>query len=193
MRAPGGAKPITKIDHKKYDSGTGRKNMRSSTSSTAIRRLAATVSMVLAGMLMQPLTATADTADEVRAEIMTANVYSKENLKDMDGGISSQGSMQFWSSGGLIQNVPADAPASTYASFSLTPKHVEVLTLVEGKAAVAMYYSEGSYQETGSEPVAHYMTRVTEVYVKEDGKWKVRAAHYSPIAAGSGTRQTAVD
>jgi hypothetical protein len=37
------------------------------------------------------------------------------------------------------------------------------------------------------------MTRVTEVYVNEGGKWKVRAAHYSPIAAGSGTKQTAVD
>jgi hypothetical protein len=144
-------------------------------------------------MLLQPLAAMADTASEVRAEVMNASAYTKENLRDMEGGIASQGSLQFWSSGGLIQNVPADAPPSTYASFSLTPKHVEVLTLVEGKAAVAMYYSEGSYQETGSEPVSHYMTRVTEIYVKEDGKWKVRAAHYSPIAAGSGTRQTAVD
>ncbi len=35
--------------------------------------------------------------------------------------------------------------------------------------------------------------RITEVYVKEGGKWKTRAAHYSPIAAGSGTNQTAID
>ena len=89
--------------------------------------------------------------------------------------------------------MPGDPSAATYESFTLTPKHVEVITLEEGKSAVAMYYSEGSFQETGGAPVAHYMTRVTEAYVKEDGKWKVRAAHYSPIAAGSGTPDTAVD
>ena len=76
---------------------------------------------------------------------------------------------------------------------SLTPKHIKVVTLVENQAAVAMYYSEGSFQETGQKPVSHYMTRVTDVYVKEGGKWKLRAAHYSPIAAGQGTQQTSVD
>ena len=37
------------------------------------------------------------------------------------------------------------------------------------------------------------MTRITEAYVKENGKWVVRAAHYSPIAAGSGTNQSSID
>lgn len=45
----------------------------------------------------------------------------------------------------------------------------------------------------GSSPVDHYMTRVLEVYVKEDGKWVSVAAHWSPIAAGAGTSQTSVD
>jgi hypothetical protein len=36
------------------------------------------------------------------------------------------------------------------------------------------------------------MTRITEVYVNEDGNWNMTAAHYSPIAAGSGTKATAV-
>jgi len=34
---------------------------------------------------------------------------------------------------------------------------------------------------------------VTQVYVKENGKWKVRAAHWSPIAGGSGTNQNSLD
>jgi len=167
--------------------------MKALSKATTAQKLVATVSIALLGILMQPLAASADTADEVKAEIMKASAYTRENLKDMDNGVASKGALQFWSSGGLIQDVPANLPLATYESFSLTPKHVQVVTLVEGEAAVAMYYSEGSFQETGGEPISHYMTRVTEAYVKEDGKWKVRAAHYSPIAAGSGTSQTAVD
>jgi len=158
-----------------------------------VRRLSGTVSIVLLGTMMLPAAVMADTADEVRSEIMSSSAYARKNLKDMEGAISSQGALEFWSSGGLIQKVPANSPPATYDDFTLTPKHVEVVTLVEGKAAVAMYYSEGSYHQKGSELVPHYMTRITEVYVKEDGKWKVRAAHYSPIAAGSGTRQSAID
>jgi len=158
-----------------------------------VRRLSGTVSIVLLGTMMQPVAVLADTADEVRSEIMSSSAYARKNLKDMEGTISNEGALQFWSSGGLIQNVPGNSPPATYDDFTLTPKHVKVVTLVEGKAAVAMYYSEGSYHQKGSEPVPHYMTRITEVYVKEDGKWKVRAAHYSPIAAGSGTRQSAID
>lgn len=167
--------------------------MRNSSRPRFVRRLSGKLSIVLIGALIQPLAVMADTADEVRSEIMSSSAYARENLKDMDGGVASQGALQFWSSGGLIQKVPANSPPATYEEFTLTPKHVEVVTLVEGKAAVAMYYSEGSYHQKGSEPVPHYMTRITEVYVKEGGKWKVRAAHYSPIAAGSGTRQSAID
>ena len=157
------------------------------------RRLTATVSIALLGALMQPAIVLADTAAEIKVEIVNANAYVRKNLKDMDTGVSSKGSLQFWSSGGLVQNVPADSPVATYESFSLTPKHIQVVVVEEGKSAVAMYYSEGSFHEKGNKPVAHYMTRITEVYVKEGGKWKTRAAHDSPIAAGSGTNQTAID
>lgn len=157
------------------------------------RRLTPAIFLGLLALALQPAVAMADTADEVKAEIIKANVYSKKNLKDMADTISSEGAVQFWSSGGLVQNVRADAPIGTYENFSLTPKHIQIITLEEGKSAVAMYYSEGSFHETGGAAVAHYMTRITEVYVKEGGKWKVRAAHYSPIAAGSGTSQTAID
>jgi hypothetical protein len=145
------------------------------------------------GATILPLAALADTAAEVRAEIVSSSADVRKTLKAPGDGISSQGALEFWSSGGLLQRVPADSSEVAYEAFTLTPKHIEVITLVEGQAAVAMYYSEGSYHQKGGSPVAHYMTRVTEVYVKEDGQWKVRAAHFSPIAAGSGTDQTAVD
>jgi len=167
--------------------------MRTPINRSSGRRLTATLSIALLGALIQPSIVLADTASEITAEIVNANAYVRENLKDMDTGISSKGSLQFWSSGGLVQAVAADAPVASYESFSLTPKHIQVVVIEEGKSAVAMYYSEGSFHEKGNQPVAHYMTRITEVYVKEDGKWKTRAAHYSPIAAGSGTNQTAID
>ena len=159
--------------------------MRTPINRSSGRRLTATLSIALLGALIQPSIVLADTASEITAEIVNANAYVRENLKDMDTGISSKGSLQFWSSGGLVQAVAADAPVGSYESFSLTPKHIQVVVIEEGKSAVAMYYSEGSFHEKGNQPVAHYMTRITEVYVKEDGKWKTRAAHYSPIAAGS--------
>lgn len=144
-------------------------------------------------MLLQPVTVLADTADEIKKEIMDVNAYARKNLKDKEGGIAKDGAVEFWSSGGLVQFVAADAPIGEYESYSLTPKHIQVVVLDEGKSAVAMYYAEGSFHEKGSSPVAHYMTRITEVYVKEGKNWVVRAAHYSPIAAGSGTAQSSID
>ncbi len=41
----------------------------------------------------------------------------------------------------------------------------------------------------GRAPVTHYLTRVLAVYVKEDGSWKVRAGHWSPLRGGAGTSQ----
>jgi len=167
--------------------------MRNTHVNTPICKVAKLALIALAVVVLVPVVAVADTADEIKAMIMQDNADSRKNLSGGSDGISKHGSLEFWSSGGLMQYIPADSPAATWEHFALTPKHIKVITLVEGQAAVAMYYSEGSFQETGQKSVPHYMTRVTDVYVKEDGKWKVRAAHYSPIAAGQGTQQTSLD
>jgi hypothetical protein len=147
--------------------------------------------MFVVGLALGAGIATADTAEEVKQAIMDTFAYGNENLMDAEDTVSQQGSLQFWSSGGLVHEVGADATPSQYESQSIHPKHIQVITLVEGQAAVALYYAEGSMQVKGQEPVSHYMTRAMEVFVKEDGKWKVRASHWSPIAAGAGTSQTA--
>jgi len=41
--------------------------------------------------------------------------------------------------------------------------------------------------------VSHYLTRVTQVYVKEGGSWKIRASHWSPVSGGSGTSQSSLN
>jgi hypothetical protein len=132
-------------------------------------------------------------AAEIKALIMKQNADTHEKLMDQEGGVSKEGTLEFWSSGGLLQRTSGNEPPTEYESFALSAKHIEVIELPGGEAAVAMYYSEGSMHPKGSSPVNHYMTRVTQVYVKEDGKWVVRAAHWSPVAAGSGTSQTALD
>lgn len=149
--------------------------------------------IALLGAVLMPMTAAADTAEEIKALILQDNADTRENLAGNSDNLSKHGSLEFWSSGGLMQYVPADAAAGTFEQFALTPKHIKVVTLVEDQAAIAMFYSEGSFHETGQKPVGHYMTRATLAYVKEDGDWKIRAAHYSPIAAGQGTEQTSQD
>jgi len=127
----------------------------------------------------------------VEKTIVDTYAYTTQNLMDQAGGYSMHGAVEFWSSGGLKQTVPPESPALEYESFNLVPKHIEVIVLADG-AAVAQFYVEGSFQEKGRAPVNHYMTRATQVFVQEGGSWMVRAAHWSPIAAGSGTQQTAI-
>ncbi|MGB5581289.1 MAG: nuclear transport factor 2 family protein [Woeseia sp.] len=133
------------------------------------------------------------TEKEVIKTIMDGNAYAEKNLKDEGDTVSKDGSLEFWSSGGFLQEVSAGSTPDEYESINIDAKHIHVITLVPGKVAVAQYYSEGSMAPKGSTAVSNYRTRATQVFVKENGKWKVRAAHWSPIAGGSGTSQTAVN
>jgi hypothetical protein len=154
------------------------------------------VLLVLASMLIFVSSfAHADqaTEQEVIKTIMDDIAYAKKNLKDQADTVSKDGSLEFWSSGGFLQEFPAGDQPDEYVSFNIAAKHIHVITLVPGKVAVAQYYSEGSMASKSSAAVSNYRTRVTQVFVKEDGKWKVRAAHWSPITSGSGTSQTAVN
>jgi hypothetical protein len=132
-----------------------------------------------------------DTEREVRETILKTNAHARETGEITPDAASKHGTVECWSSGGLMHELAAGSAPEGWDRFNVRPRHIKVISLVEGQAAVAMYYSEGSMKPKGGALVPHYMTRVTEVYVKEDGKWKVRAAHWSPIAAGSGTSQTA--
>ena len=130
--------------------------------------------------------------DEIKNQIMNNNEYSNKNNRSVNE-YSKNGALEFWSSGGLIQEIDPDGRPEEYDYFNIKVKHIEVIVLVPEKAAVAMYYSEGSMKPKSSPAVNHYMTRVTQAYVKEDGQWKVRASHWSPIQGGSGTSQTSME
>ena len=130
--------------------------------------------------------------EEIKKKIMDNNQYFKKNKRGADE-YSKLGALEFWSSGGLMQKVESNVRPELYDYANLEVKHIEVIVLVPKKAAVAMYYSEGSLKPKNSASVGHYLTRVTRVYVKEDGQWRVRASHWSPIMGGSGTSQTSFD
>jgi len=138
-------------------------------------------------------TAESETVTEVRQAIVEANDYTSDNLKGMPDTYSKDGALEFWSSGGLLQKVPGNAEPEAYDSFSIRAKHIEVIPLVEGKVAVAHFYSEGSMKPKGYPAVTHYLTRATQVFVKEDGKWKIRSSHWSAVTGGSGTTQASLE
>ncbi len=134
--------------------------------------------------------AESETEKEVKQTILEANEYTVKNLTGRADDYSQRGALEFWSSGGLLQEIQPGGRQEPFEVFSIEVKHIKVITLVEGQAAVAHYYSEGSMKPEGSPSVNHYLTRVSQVLVKENGKWKIRSSHWSPVAGGSGTTQT---
>ena len=135
--------------------------------------------------------AQSDTEKEVTQTILDSNAYTNKNLKGQADEYSSKGALEFWSSGGLLQEIAPGGRPEEFDAVNITPKHIRVITLVEGQVAVAHYYAEGSLKPKGAAAVSHYMTRVTQTYVKEAGKWKIRSSHWSAISGGSGTSQAA--
>ena len=136
--------------------------------------------------------AQAGTQEEIR-DIVKANIaYTNKMMSQDPNRISEQGSKEFFSSGGLLNTIHRDSDASDFEYFSGSVKHIEVVVLVEGQAAVAHYYQEAVMKPTGLPAVPNYRTRVTQAFVKEDGMWRIKAAHWSPLQGGAGTSQTVV-
>ena len=127
---------------------------------------------------------------KVKQHILDNNAYALKNLKDKAKTISKEGSLEFWSSGGLLHSIQQNTKRE-FDAYNLHPKHIKVIE-INATTAVALYYVEGNYQEKESENNANYLTRAMEVYVKEEGGWKIRTAHWSPLTGGKGTTETAV-
>jgi hypothetical protein len=136
--------------------------------------------------------AESETEQEVKQTILEEIEYFNKNLTGRPDDYSQHGALEFWSSGGLLQEIaPGAIAGGPWEVFNIQAKHIKVIALVEGQAAVAHYYWEGSMKPKGSPAVNNYLTRATQVFVKEDGKWRIRSSHWSAVAGGSGTTQTA--
>ena len=137
-------------------------------------------------------TVMADTATEVRQVILDDLAHANQELNQDPMRLSKDGSKEFFSSGGLLNHLDRTSGGNTFEMFEGSIKHIEVVVLVEGQAAVAHFYQEAMMQPTGLPAVPNYRTRVTQVFVKEEGGWKIRAAHWSPLMGGAGTSQTVI-
>ena len=137
-------------------------------------------------------TVMADTATEVRQVILDHLAHMNQELNQDPMRLSKDGSKEFFSSGGLLNHLDRTSGENTFEMFQGSIKHIEVVVLVEGQAAVAHFYQEAMMQPTGLPAVPNYRTRVTQIFVKEEGDWKIRAAHWSPLMGGAGTSQTVI-
>jgi len=138
-------------------------------------------------------TAKSPTGLEVEQAVIEYFRYMRENSKSRPESYSGLGSLEFWSSGGLVMEVPPEGLAEEFELFNLHPKHITVLELVPDQAAVALFYAEGSLHPRGGALVGRYLTRVTQVFVKEEGRWRIRSSHWSPLTGGAGTNQVSVE
>ena len=130
--------------------------------------------------------------NEIKALILEDQRIANESNEQILN-YSEQGALEFWSSGGLLHTMTNDLQVNRFDDISLQAKHIEVISIANGEAAVAMYYNEGSLKPLNGASVSHYLTRITQVFVKENDKWVVVAAHYSPVTGGSGTSQSSVE
>ena len=128
---------------------------------------------------------------EVKQLILDNNAYALKNLEFKAKMISKEGALEFWSSGGLLQSAQQNNKVRKFETFNTHPKHIKIIE-INATTAVAMYYVEGNVQHKGSENNSNYLTRVMQMYVKEEGGWKIRAAHWSPLTGGKGTTETAI-
>ena len=138
-------------------------------------------------------TVIADTATEVRQAVLDHLAHMNQELNQDPMRLSKDGSKEFFSSGGLLNHLDRTSGGNTFEMFEGSIKHIEVVVLVEGQAAVAHFYQEAMMQPTGLPAVPNYRTRVTQIFVKEEGDWKIRAAHWSPLMGGAGTSQTVIN
>lgn len=152
--------------------------------------------LICLAFLMVPMASYGQTqaqndVNEIKALIL--DEQAKANAGNYENNYSSEGAIEFWSSGGLMIEIQPDGRDFNGGEQNLTRKHIEVISLVPGKAAVAFYYSEGSIKPKNSDAVKVYRTRVSQTFVKEGDDWKIRSTHWSPMSGGSGTTQVAND
>ena len=132
-------------------------------------------------------------SDKSDIEGLINNHWDSWNLKkykDYISSVHSGGTMNGDSNGSFwYENIPTikgltDSRKPGDKS-NFNARYIEVDVLVPGKAAVAYYYLVGSYT-LGGTTKDDYRTRVSQVFVVEKGKWKIKSGHFSALHSGSG-------
>ena len=116
--------------------------------------------------------------------------WNLKKYKDYISSVHSDGTMNGDSNGSFwyemtptVKGLTENRKPGDKSSFSA--RYIEIDILVPGKAAVAYYYLVGSYT-LGGVTKNDYRTRVSQAFVTEKGKWKIKSGHFSPLHSGSG-------
>ena len=116
--------------------------------------------------------------------------WNLKKYKDYISSVHSDGTMNGDSNGSFwyemtptVKGLTENRKPGDKSSFRA--RYIEIDILVPGKAAVAYYYLVGSYT-LGGVTKNDYRTRVSQVFVTEKGKWKIKSGHFSPLHSGSG-------
>ena len=116
--------------------------------------------------------------------------WNLKKYKDYISSVHSGGTMNGDSNGSFwyamtptVKGLTENRKPGDKSSFNA--RYIEVDVLVPGEAAVAYYYLVGSFTLNGISK-SDYRTRVSQVFVTEKGKWKIKSGHFSPLHSGSG-------
>ena len=116
--------------------------------------------------------------------------WNSNKYKDYISTVHSGGTMNGDSNGSFwyemvptVKGITENRKPGDKSNFNA--RYLDIDVLVPGKAAVAYYYLVGSYTLRGVTK-SDYRTRVSQVFVTEKGKWKIKSGHFSPLHSGSG-------
>ena len=116
--------------------------------------------------------------------------WNSNKYKDYISTVHSGGTMNGDSNGSFwyemvptVKGITENRKPGDKSNFNA--RYLEIDVLAPGKAAVAYYYLVGSYTIRGVTK-SDYRTRVSQVFVTEKGKWKIKSGHFSPLHSGSG-------
>ena len=115
---------------------------------------------------------------------------NKKNWKKYVGTLYSGGTMNGDSNGSFWYMQESTVAAVTEGQapsneFNFNPRYIKIDVLEKDRVAIAYYYLVGSYSINGQEK-NDYRTRVSQVFVKEEGGWKIKSGHFTPLYSGSG-------
>ena len=155
---------------------------------TLLRQLTPACALLAATCFSSLAVSQADVTKDTEAEVRSA-VLESFNRTRKTREITPDGTPEFAlnSNGSLLQYTPREqGQVQRFDHFNLAPSNIHVTTLVEGKAAVAMFYSSGSVQFRGAPMIRGYRTRVSQTWVNGDDGWTLKTSHYSPMTGGDG-------
>jgi hypothetical protein len=127
-------------------------------------------------------------ANDLKKRVEAVFGFWREEHRTLAG---TNGLHVFNSNGGMLVEM-SPVQTTEFVVADLQPRDVHIVPLVDGEAAVAIFYVEGSLQVEGGSLVSNYRTRVSQTFVKEFGRWHCKTEHWSKLAGAEGVQPAKV-